>query len=254
MDKVQFDWMMVQIRGYNEEKGYIYGSRYPDGKEITIARKKSNGRNYYDSMTNKSASTYTPIGSVVAVYSIEKPRPDREFYLAGWATPVSKDLAQEDVYVTPIKVSSRPLTTKPDRNGKTIAATATVLDSNAISVKNIDKFQDACITALNDNTKTSLPIGGMRGFMVRIGVTDGDDKSQCISYNFNGKNGISPERVWQFHLNQPPKNGRQKNILRTVGSHAKACLEQPNGFVEIVGYTTAIINDYGKTELSLIHI
>lgn len=247
-ESVKRDWMLVQVRGYNIEKGYIYATTYPDGVNFTIAQKQAKGGGYFKPMTNTESNTYVPAGSVVAVYGIEQPRAERNFCLASWCTPISKDLSQEDVYVTPIKVASTAKKVKPDRNGKEVMALANVLDKDPIPVNDINDFRNACLQAINDNTGTSIPIKGPRGFMVRVGSLDGADKSSCISVEFFGKPGNTPLQTWDWYVNQKPAEGRQKNTLKSIASRAKSALNHPNGYVEIVGVTRAILNDFGREE------
>lgn len=145
-----YDWMLVTVRGYDQEKGYVYGNRHPDGKGVIIAKKHSVRRDWVRSLSSEKERTFTPPKSVIAVFGAEVKDENSGFTIASWATPISKDLGQEDVFVTPIKIAPAPKTIKNPKSGdKAVFIDAVVLDQSPIPVRTLNDLQSAAISALN---------------------------------------------------------------------------------------------------------
>ena len=67
-----YDWMLVTVRGYDPEKGYIFGNRHPDGKGVIIAKKHSVRRDWVKALSSEKDRTFTPPQSVIAVFGAEE--------------------------------------------------------------------------------------------------------------------------------------------------------------------------------------
>lgn len=244
-NKTTYDWMLVTVRGYDKEKGYIYGNRHPDGKGVIVAKKHNVSRDWVKSLSNERDRTYTPPQSIIAVYGAEEKDEKSGFTIASWATPISKDLGQEDVYVTPIKVSPVPKQIRNQRSGKQTYVDAIVLDQRPIEVRSVQEMRDTALSMLDKRSKTALGLDGSRGFMIRIGHTAPDGSLGASSWEFFGRSDNTPEQTWNFYWNQKALPGRQKNLLQAVLTAAQTAFNDPNSYVEIVGCSRTLINDFG---------
>jgi N12 class adenine-specific DNA methylase/phage/plasmid primase-like uncharacterized protein len=241
-----YDWMLVTVRGYDQEKGYVYGNRHPDGKGVIIAKKHSVRRDWVRSLSSEKERTFTPPKSVIAVFGAEVKDENSGFTIASWATPISKDLGQEDVFVTPIKIAPAPKKIKNPKPGdKAVFIDAVVLDQSPIPVRTLNDLQSAAISALKPDGVTSLNLDGSRGFMIRIGHTAPDGSLEAGSWEFFGRRENTPEQTWNFHWNQPTQAGRQQNLLKAVLTAAQQALRDTGSYVEIVGLSRVLINDFG---------
>jgi N12 class adenine-specific DNA methylase/phage/plasmid primase-like uncharacterized protein len=241
-----YDWMLVTVRGYDLEKGYIFGNRHPDGKGVIIAKKHSVRRDWVKSLSSEKERTFTPPQSVIAVFGAEEKDSNSGFTIASWATPISKNLGQEDVYVTPIKVTSSPRPIKNSNFGdKKSYIDAVVLDVNATEVRTLEDLQSCAISMLDTNAKTALKLDGSRGFMIRIGHTAPDGSLEASGWEFFGRKSSTPEQTWNFHWNQKPQQGLQHNLLHAVLTAARSAFNDPGSYVEVVGCTRSLINDFG---------
>jgi len=242
-----YDWMLVTVRGYDTEKGYIYGNRHPDGKGVIIAKKHSISRDWVKALSSENDRTYTPPQSIIAVFGAEERDSNSGFTIASWVTPVSKNLGQEDVYITPIKIASTPKrlrNTKP--GGKQTYINAIVLDSSATEVRTLEDLQTTVLSMLDSKASTSLNLDGTRGYMIRIGHTAPDGSLEAQGWEFFGRKSNTPEQTWNFHWNQKPNPGRQHNLMQAVLTASKAAFGDSNSFVEIVGCSRVLINDFGN--------
>lgn len=249
-DKPSHDWMLVTVSGYNQNNGYIYGNRHPDGKPVIIARKHSVKHDWVAAMSNNKVNTYTPPKSIIAVFNAQEIDNRSGFTIASWATPISKDLGQESVYVTPIKVANKPKAIKrPDKNGKSIYADAVVLDTTAIAVRTLQNLREAALSVLNVNAPTSLKLNGQRGFMIRIGHVGRDGSKDAFSREFFGPlKEASPDQVWNHHWNRNPVEGQTHNPLKAILTIATNKMRDVNSYIEVVGLTKVLINDFGSSE------
>lgn len=244
-DKTTYDWMLVTVRGYDKEKGYVYGNRHPDGKGVIVAKKHNVTRDWVKSLSNEKERTFTPPQSVIAVYGAEEKDEKSGFTIASWATPISKDLGQEDVYVTPIKVSPHPKQLRNQTSGKSTYIDAVVLDQRPIEVRTAQDIRDTALSILSNRSGTELRLEGNRGFMIRIGHTAPDGSLGAHSWEFFGRSDNSPDQTWNYYWNQKAKPDRQKNMLQAVLTAAQSAFKDPNAYVEIVGCTRVLINDFG---------
>lgn len=241
-----YDWMLVTVRGYDPEKGYIFGNRHPDGKGVIIAKKHSVRRDWVKALSSEKDRTFTPPQSVIAVFGAEEKDSNSGFTIASWASPISKNLGQEDVYVTPIKVASSPRSIKNAKPGeKKSYIDAVVLDVNATEVRTLEDLQSCALSMLDTNAKTALKLDGSRGFMIRIGHTAPDGSLEASGWEFFGRKSNTPEQTWNFHWNQKPQQGLQHNLLQAVLTAARSAFNDPGSYVEIVGCTRSLINDFG---------
>ncbi|MFA0809406.1 hypothetical protein [Microbulbifer epialgicus] len=247
----KYDWMLITIRGYDENKGYIYGNRHPDGKSIVVAKKHSVKRDWIKSLSTKRERTYAPPNSIVAIFGADIKDEQSGFTIASWATPISKDLGQEDVYVTPIKISQSPkaIRNRSRSSHKSTYIDATVLDGSPIPVRTLQDLQSSALSILSPEEKSSLNLSGTRGFMIRIGHISNDRSIEASSWEFFGNRSSSPEQIWNSHWNRNPAPGRQSNLLQAVLTAAQQALRSSNSYVEVVGLTKVLINDFGNQKL-----
>jgi len=243
-----FDWMLVTVRGFDQNKGYIYGNRHPDGKPITIAKNHSVSRNWVASMSDNKLNTFTPPQSVIAIFSAEVKDEKTGFTVARWATPISKNLGQEDVFVTPIKVSNKPkkIINQSKRPAKNTYVDAIVLDEAGVEVRTLEDVRSSAISALTGQSKVSLGLDGQRGFMIRIGSKGPDGNIQANSWEFFGRKENRAEQTWNFHWNRKPQDGKQHNLIQAVLTASSAAFLNVNSYVEVVGLTRVLVNDFGS--------
>lgn len=240
------DWMLVTVRGYDLEKGYIFGNRHPDGEGVIIAKKNSVKKDWLKSMSSERERTFTPPKSIIAVFGADLLDEKTGFTIASWATPVSKNPGNEDVFVTPIKISATPKQLKsPQKNEKSLFIDATVMDQYARPVREIEELQKQVLDCLSNNSPSSFNLAGPRGFMIRIGHTATDGSFDATGWEFFGRTENSPQDTWNFYWNQAPQQGRNQNLLKAILTAAQHAFRDPASYVEVVGLSRVLINDFG---------
>jgi len=184
----------------------------------------------------------------LAVFGSEEKDAKSGFTIAPYAVPVSKDLGQEDVFVTPIKVSSKPKFLKNPRSNKKYYIDANVLDSKGIKVDSLNMLRATAMNVLDPKCKTSLGFDGRRGFMVRISHPQADGNIQSSAWEFFGQDSSQASQTWNFHWKRKPLNGQRDNVLKAVLTAANAAFSDSNSYVEVVGISKVLINDFGSDE------
>jgi len=239
MEKDRKDWLLVTVRGYDVEKGYIYANRIPDGQPIVIAKRNTIKQDWLKWLSDTEHRAHAPSKSILAIFNAETTTKNNTFYIASWAQTISKSPNTENIIVTPIRINSRR-----QSNNNASGVNATVLDKRPISVRTIEELRKASVEVLNPKCKTSVDIRGRRGFMIRIGhkAADGSIDGNAWEFWGNGKN--SPQEIWDYHLQRAPREGKKHNILSATLNASLQAFNSSQSYVEITGITSGLISTY----------
>ncbi len=256
----QKEWMLVTVEKYDRDKGYIHGRS--EGLPVIVARKHIEGRqttrkdNWFEYLSDPDdkKSRYAPSGSVIAVFNATRTSKENDngFYIASWATTISKTSKHEDIYVTPIRVSSKPKTIKnPASREKLHYIDATVLDSHPKLVSSEAHLKSLALELLRPDCSTSFNLHGPRGFMIRLGrVNTVKGSADFNAWEFFGREKSSPEDTWKYHDKQITKTpGAVSNRLNHALAQVREALKEKNCVVYVVGMSRVTIMDYGQEKV-----
>lgn len=242
------DWMLVTVTKYDTEKGYIYGKKHDTGAPVIIAKKNNVRFDWNKSISNPNLNTHAPVNSVLAVFGASEIDSRTGFNVASWATPVSKRPQQEDLFVTPIKVMNQPRIVKNNsKSKKDRFIDAIVMDSRPLTANSVEEMRDACLQVLDKDCSTAFDLDGPRGFMIRIGHSDGN-LADAKGWEFFGRINNAPADTWNYYWNQSPQKGMQYNKLKAILHSARKVMQDPHGYIEIVGLSKVTVNDFGSIE------
>lgn len=246
----KIDFIIAEITGYSAEKGYVYAVDKASGQKITIARDRTmRTRDFVKYLTDEGSNTYTPVGSFVAFSALTAKGASSNFYVAGYATPLNKKPSTEITYITPVKIDRSVKLTNDIAH-----LSATALDERPTIVRDIKTMRSVMEDALagratfqtgDEDVKAgsveAISGGYGRGLVVRIGSIAGPTEKRAIAYEIYMRKGESAEQAIE-------RASKTQDWFKGMLKQAVNQFKNPNGFVEVSGFTRLSFNDYRKRE------
>ncbi len=233
---------IIQITGYNKEKGSIYGllKGKPEKPITLVFSRHSKARNFIDAFMDDSAKSHAPIGSFIHARNLRKLVDDGEFYAATSANLLTKPSQPNKAVVAPIKVDAEftKLTNKGTQKTYEVLF-ASVLDEEYESIRKLSELENAILRALDKESQ--FGDRAKRGALIRVGYTKANGEKHTIPIEFVASRQTGVEAAVKEFV----RNSKElKNALNT----AKDALQSPQGILEVAGYSRVIINDFGNKQ------